>query len=94
MSTNPRRDIEGKTVISYMIMTPIENTLKREQENGDATRVVTSAEIGTIDSQMPKIDADVKFHDVRLEVDKDKKRRELQKAIIKEQNRGKENEER
>lgn len=94
MNTSPRRDIEGRAEISCMIMTPIENTLKKGQENGDATKVITSAEIGSIDSQIPKIDADVKFHDVSLDADKDKKRRELQKAIINEQNREKENEER
>ena len=34
---------------------------------------------------MPTIDADVKSHEVSLDSGKNKKRRELQKAIIKEQ---------
>lgn len=67
MNTSPRRDIGGKTIISYMIMTPIENTLKKGQENGDATKVFTSAEIGTIDGQIPKINVNVEFHEVSLD---------------------------
>ena len=85
MNTNPKRDIGDKTVISCMSITPIENTLKKGQQNGDATKVITSAEIESTDIIMQTIDASVKFHDVSLEGQKDKKRRELQKAIIKEQ---------
>ena len=85
MNTNPRKDIGNKIVISCMSMTPIENTLKKGQQNGDATKVITSAEIESTDIKMPTVDASVKFHEVSLENKKDKKRRELQKAIIKEQ---------
>lgn len=100
MNTSPIRDIEGKTTISYMIMKPIENTLKRGQENGDATKVVTSAEIETMDGNVPKIDADVKSHEVSLDgyrvsdgqkikVNINKKDREMQLARIKEQEENK-----
>lgn len=85
MNTNPKMDIGNKTVISCMIMTPIENTLKKGQQNGDATKVVTTAEIESVDIKMPTIDADVKSHEVSLDSGKNKKRRELQKAIIREQ---------
>ena len=87
MKTSPKRDMEAtRTVISFMAMAALENTLEKGQKNGDATKVITSAEIGTIDGQVPTIDTDVKFYEVSLDVDKNEKRRELQKAIIREQN--------
>lgn len=96
MNTSPIRDIEGKTTISYMIMKATENTLKKGQENGDATKVVTSAEIETIDGNLPTIDADVKIHEVSLDgyrvsdgkktkININKKDREMQLARINEQ---------
>ena len=53
--------------ISYMVVTPVENKLKKGQKEGDATKVIVSAEIGTLDGQVPTVETEVKSHEVNSE---------------------------
>ena len=87
-------------IISHMVMTPVENTLKKGQKIGDATKVIVSSEIGTLDGQVPTIDVDVKSHEVnsqgyrivngeKTKININKANREKQLAIIAEQKRNK-----
>lgn len=100
MNTSPKRDIEStKTVISFMAMAALENTLKKGQKNGDATKAIANASLEVTDIQMPKIDAKVGEHEVSLDgyrklpdgqrdkIKINKKDREMQLARIAEQNK-------
>ena len=82
MNVNP---VDGsKTKINCSVVTPIQNTLEKGQNVGDATKVISSATVGVLDIEMPKIDAVVSSHEVK-ENKENKKRREMQLAIMREQ---------
>ena len=82
MNVNP---VDGrKTKINCSVVTPIQNTLEKRQNDGDATKVISSATVGVLDIEMPKIDAVVSSHEVK-ENKENKKRREMQLAIMREQ---------
>jgi len=57
MNINPKRDMEGaRTVISVMAISALNNTLNKNQENGDATKVTSSGELEIVNDQTPVID--------------------------------------
>ena len=106
MNMSPNKDIEGaKTVISVMAISALTNTLSKGQENGDATKVESSGKLEIVNEQTPVIDTKFERHMMDsngrrqlsdgeiMKIDINKKRRELQKAIIEEQeNKNKEDE--
>lgn len=99
MNISPRRDVEGvKTIIACMSMKALDNQLNKGQENGDATKVITSGEIERIDELTPRIETSVETYTVSLEescrkfsngekmnIKINKKDREMQLARIEEQ---------
>lgn len=106
MNISPKKDMEGaKTVISVMAISALTNTLSKGQENGDATKVEASGKLEIVNEQTPVIDTNFESHMVDsngrrhlpdgeiMKIDMKKDRRELQKAIIAEQEeQNKENE--
>ena len=99
MNTSPKRDIEAsRTVISFMAMATLENTLKKGQKNGDATKAISNASLEVTDINMPTIDAKAESNEVSMEgyrigangkkmqIKINKKDREMQLARIAEQN--------
>ena len=98
MNTSPRRNIEGaRTVITYMAMKALESQLEKGQKNGDATKVVTSGELESINDLTPRIETSAETHIVsdegyrisskgeKTNIKIDKRRRQLQLAIMREQ---------
>ena len=68
MNTSPKRDIEAtRTVISFMAMAALENTLEKGQKNGDATKAIANASLEVTDIQMPTIDTKVESNEVSME---------------------------
>ena len=98
MNRSPIENVEGaRTVISFMAMAALDNTLEKGQRSGDATKTTASATIDVVDTLMPTIDANVETHVVsldgyreltsgrRTDIRINKKDREMQLARIREQ---------
>lgn len=105
MSVSPKNNIEGaKTDITVMAIAPITNKLEKNQKDGDATKVKSSGELQIVNEQIPVIDTKFENHVVSsegrrklsdgeiMQINVTKERRELQKAIVTEQEKDRENE--
>ena len=105
MSVSPKNNIEGaKTDITVMAIAPITNKLEKNQKDGDATKVKSSGELQIVNEQTPVIDTKFESHVVNSEgkrqlpdgeimkINVAKDRRNLQKAIITEQEKDKQDE--
>ena len=108
MSVSPKNNIEGaKTDITVMAIEPITNQKGKNQKNGDATKVKSSGELQIANGQTPVIDANFVRYVVGLDGKRQlpsgkimqanvtnvpKNRRGLQKAIISEQEKDRQNE--
>lgn len=98
MNVSPEKNIEGaKTDIICMSLEPVTNTLKKGQENGDATKVISSGEVAIVREDVPVIDSKTVNYNINLDGKRQlpngevmrtnvtEERRKLQKAIIKNQ---------
>lgn len=107
MNISPKKDIEGANAdITVMAIAPITNKLEKDQKNGDGTKVIASGEFLIVRSEVPVIDTKTESNIVTsdgrrqladgtiMKVNVSSKRRELQKAIINEQEENNKQEER
>lgn len=98
MNVSPENNIEGaKSDITCISLKPFTNTLEKGQENGDGTKVIASGEYVIVREDVPVIDSKFVNYEVNSEgirklstgeVMKSnitKERRKLQKAIMSEQ---------
>ena len=105
MNISPKKDMEGvKTLISVMSISALTNTLGKGQENGDATKVEASGKLQIVNEQTPVIDTKFESHVVSsegrrqlpdgeiMQINVAKNRRGLQKAIISEQEKDRQDE--
>lgn len=98
MNISPKKNLEGvKTDITVMAIAPITNKLEINQKNGDATKVKASGEFTIVREDVPVIDTKAENNTVSsdgrrqlqdgtiMKININSERRELQKAIISEQ---------
>lgn len=98
MNVSPENNIEGaKSDITCISLKPFTNTLEKGQENGDGTKVIASGEYVIVREEVPVIDSKFVNYEVNSEGKRKlstgevmranitKERRELQKAIMSEQ---------
>lgn len=98
MNVSPENNIEGaKSDITCISLKPFTNTLEKGQESGDGTKVIASGEYVIVREDVPVIDSKFVNYEVNSEGKRKlstgevmranitKERRELQKAIMSEQ---------